>query len=234
MVSLLCLGFSSIKKPKFTYMALGDGYTLGCGVEKDKTWPYIISNSYKELDDIKYEFAGVFADSAATVKELIKNYITTLQTKQPDLLSINIGMQDVINDASEHTFREDYTKLVLLTLQQVPSHNSVLLITIPDFTTLPMGKTLTHGFDARQKIIQFNNIIKEIAQQNNIHIFDIFQQSDQLGKVSNLLSANGIYPSAFGHERWAKMIKPELDYLRNIPLKGYKTKRERKKEEQQQ
>lgn len=218
---LICIAFISLsfagKKPTYTYIAIGDGYTKGLGVQKEERWTNLIEQKF-ETRKIKFELKGNLADSAYTIKTAIKNHIGDLQATQPNVVSIMLGAAEVTQNMSLEEFEADYVKLLTLTLAQVPSHNSILLITIPDFTAVPLGKQLTRGFDARQKIIDFNRIIMRLAKERNMRVFDIFQASDQLGKIDKLLASNGIYPSKLGHEAWAKMLFPEFEYIISIPL----------------
>lgn len=215
-IALIGLSFA-VKKPTYTYLAIGDGYTKGLGVLPEERWTNLIEQKF-ESKKIKFELAGNLADSAYTIKTAIKNHIGDLQAKQANVVSIMLGATEVTQNMSLEAFEADYVKLLTLTLAQVPSHNSILLITIPDFTAVPLGKQLTRGFDAHQKIKDFNRIIIRLAKERNIRVFDIFQASDQLGKIDKLLASNGIYPSKYGHEAWAKMLFPEFEHIISIPL----------------
>jgi len=215
-IALLSLSFAA-KKPTFTYIAIGDGYTKGLGVLPEERWTNLIEEKF-ENKKIKFELKGNLADSAYTIKTAIKNHIGDIQAAQANIVSIMLGAAEASQNMSNEEFEADYIKLLTLTLAQVPSHNSILLITIPDFTAVPLGKQLTRGFDAHQKIKDFNRIIMRLAKERNIRVYDIFQASDQLGKIDKLLAGNGIYPSKYGHQAWAKMLLPEFEHMITIPL----------------
>jgi lysophospholipase L1-like esterase len=214
--TFLSLSFVA-KKPSYTFLAIGDGYTKGIGVEKEQRWTNLIVQEF-EKQNIKFKMVGNLADSAYTVKDAIRFHIGDIEAQQANIITIMLGSTEAMHEMSSEEFKSDYSKLLTLTLAQVASHNSLLLITIPDFTATPMGRQLTRGFDARQKIIDFNNIIIQLAKEQNIKVFDIFDQSDQLGKNEALLAKNGVFPSSYGHQAWAEMLFPEIEYLINIPL----------------
>ncbi|PCJ87024.1 MAG: hypothetical protein COA57_05465 [Flavobacteriales bacterium] len=191
----------------FSYVALGDSYTIGEGVKKNKRWPNLLVKHLQEKS-IEIELIANPSRTGWTTSDLIKKELSVFKSSNPDFATLLIGVNDWVQGVSVEKFRANFVFILDEILKELPSAERLLAITIPDFSVTPKGKNFANGRSVSAGISKLNAIIIEECKKKNISVVDIFVVSQEMGNNPDLICADGLHPSAKEYEIWEKLIFP--------------------------
>ena len=194
----------------YTYLALGDSYTIGEGVALHDSYPYqtvqILRNSGKA-----FQAPEIIAKTGWTTSELASQIDHTILNTVYDFVSLLIGVNNQYRGmpASHYSieFEEILTRSVSLAGQK-PSR--VFVLSIPDWGLTPFAKgrdsdKITH------EIAGFNNINRILARQLSVNYIDVTSGSPETGTNLPYLAKDGLHPSSKAYKRWAEMLATSMN-----------------------
>ena len=82
------------------------------------------------------------------------------------------------------------------------------LNSVDELKTNPMPWDDENMFYTNEKIEKYNNIIKSICQENNIHFIDMFNEFNKLNYKK--LLEDGLHPNSEGHQKMFEIVKDFL------------------------
>ena len=91
-----------------SFLALGDSYSVGEGLEGEQNWPERLFDSVKKNDDT----IKIIAETGFSTNELIQAIDNAGLEKRYNLISIQIGVNDQFRGNSIELFKQDFKKLV--------------------------------------------------------------------------------------------------------------------------
>ncbi len=190
---------------RLRYVALGDSYTIGTSVAVADRWPDQLVARVPAL-----ELVANLGVNGFTSRDLIEVELPKLAGLRPDIVTILIGVNDVVQGVPEATYRANVT-LILEQVAALVGADRVLVVTTPDYTVTPAGAD--YGDPARQSAgIRANNaIITELAQARGIAVVDIHDISLEAATDRSLVAADGLHPSGRQYALWVERIAPALE-----------------------
>lgn len=186
-----------------TYVALGDSLSAGVGVRNIE-------------DTIVYAYAGKLARKFWQVnvtnlawpgddsEDVLKVQLPQAVAKNPDYVTLFIGVNDMHNQKPLEEFRKNYEEILNTLLTQTTAR--IIVINIPylgsdDLIRFPF----THYFDMRTQ--QYNSIISSLAQNDRIRYVDLYKGSRKvLNKNKDNYAEDLFHPSAKGYLLWSGII----------------------------
>ena len=84
----------------------------------------------------------------------------------------------------------------------------LLIVTVPDFSCAPRGKSYGYGRNIAKGISKYNAIIKKEAKERGLLVVDIFPLSQTFCNRPEMFVEDGIHPSAKQYALWEKLIFP--------------------------
>ena len=195
------------------YLALGDSYTIGESVPKEKSFPYQLA--------AKLNFAGIemfppeiIATTGWTTDELIKAINEKNLREKFDLVTLLIGVNNQYRGYSKGNYRKEFKDLLkaaLLFADHKKSH--VIVISIPDWGLTPFG--LKSGRDIQKVSMQikaFNAINEKEAIKAQVGYLDISKTSIIKAADLSFLSNDGLHPSEKLYDIWADELAKMLGF----------------------
>ena len=155
------------------YLALGDSYTIGTGINPLKSWPAQLTNRLNQ-SGIAVQLAANLGKNGWTAQQIFEEQLALLIDARPEVITLLIGINDWIRGITSSKFRNRYRKLLLTIQSYLNDPSKLILITIPDFSCSPQGKKLGYGSSAVNGISRLNDIIKSEAQKASLEVVDIF------------------------------------------------------------
>ncbi len=188
------------------YVALGDSYTIGEGVESEERWPNRLVTYLRD--------AGVDIDLVAnpsvtgwTTADVLEKELPVLRESNATFVTLLIGVNDWVQGVDADVFRERLGQIIGEVQQELPSPDRLLFVTIPDFSVTPEGGKYSRGRDITAGIASFNVIIVEEAGKRGVAVADIFELSQEL-VGPEWVATDGLHPSGKTYERWLERIGP--------------------------
>lgn len=195
---------------QYTYLALGDSYTIGEMVAPQDNFP----NQAAAMLKAAYPgFASprIIARTGWTTDELEQG-ITAANADEPlsasyDLVSLLIGVNDQYRGRSVENYRSKFEDLLNQAIAYAGNQpGRVVVLSIPDWGVTPFAEGRDKAQIARE-IVAYNAANKEIALRYNIHYIDITPWTREAAHDPTLLAPDGLHPSGKEYKRWAEKIE---------------------------
>jgi len=187
-----------------TWLALGDSYTIGQGVEESGRFPTQTVNLLRAAG-VSMNLPTYIATTGWTTTAL-QNAINTQQPGKHTVVSLLIGVNDQYQTRDTTGYRQRFTALLQKAIELAngrPSH--VFVLSIPDYSVTPFAS----GSDTariRQQIDWFNAINKNVTLQNGCPYLDITPSTREARFNTALLAPDGLHPSVLEYRRWADRL----------------------------
>ncbi|MDC6391113.1 SGNH/GDSL hydrolase family protein [Maribacter sp. PR1] len=195
------------EKKDFSYLALGDSYTIGESVISQNSFPVQLSKRLESELDIDVE-TRIIAKTGWRTDDL-KNAITNTRIDIPqDLVTLLIGVNNQYQNKPFEQYEKEFPELLQTALGFVNGNTEeVLVISIPDYAFTPFGQTRDVD-KISTEIDQYNEFAKSIADKYNITFVEITDIT-RLGLEQPQLVANdGLHPSGEAYGKFVDLILP--------------------------
>ena len=197
------------KNQSINYLALGDSYTKGEGLEMSETWPKLLEESLEKSLDININ-TQIIAETGMASSDLINAIIETKKLSNYSLVSLLIGVNNQFRGMKIDNYRDDLIELIDRSIVLTKYNKSrVFVLSIPDWSATPFGQ----NFDVqknRTEIEKFNNAIENICRSKGVLFFDITSISRKAFEIPNLLIQDGLHPSKKMYQLWVDQIIPHI------------------------
>lgn len=196
----------------YSYLALGDSYTIGEGLPIYESFPYQTVQVLRKAGYSLYA-PEIIAKTGWTTDELQAGISNSRLLASYDLVSLLIG----VNNQYRGRSLPEYTQQFEALLQQAigfagkqPAH--VFVLSIPDWGVTPFanGKnsaTITHEIDA------FNAVNRLFAKKYSVNYIDITPGTRLAANDASLLAADQLHPSGKEYAQWALKLAGAIQLL---------------------
>jgi lysophospholipase L1-like esterase len=187
------------------FVALGDSYTIGTSVDAAERWPNQLADRVPEL-----ELAGNLAVNGYTSADLLTEEMPQLDRLSPELVSVLIGVNDVVQGVSDTQYAGNLAVILEELLTRLPRRR-ILSIATPDYTATPMGAAFGDPGEQSDAIVRVNAIMREVCEQREIRFVpDIFEISHAARDDPALVAGDGLHPSGAQYQLWVDAIQTAL------------------------
>ena len=189
---------------KLSFLALGDSYTIGEGVNENERWP----NQFVEVayeNGLDFEKPEIIAETGWKTFDLLNAISQTNFTQKYDYVSLLIGVNNQFNSRSIDEFEEDLNKLMDKINSLKKSNGNIIIISIPDWGYTPFGNSYNRE-KISSEINLFNNSLITFANSYGLKYVDVTEISRRAINESNLLASDNLHPSGLMYLEWAKKI----------------------------
>lgn len=195
----------SMSPKTYTYLALGDSYTIGEQVTFRDNFPHQ-TVTLLEKENYSFQLPVIVAKTGWTTDELQEGIANASLDKKYDFVSLLIGVNNQYRERSKAEYAQQFEKLLIKSLQfadNIPEH--VFVLSIPDWGVTPFAE----GRDRKQignEIDAFNAINKEIALKYKVYYIDITPGTREANNDLSLLAEDKLHPSGKEYYRWAQQL----------------------------
>ena len=190
------------------FVALGDSYTIGTSVDAAVRWPNQLADRIAELD-----LVGNLAVNGYTSADLLTEELPQLDRLQPELVSVLIGVNDVVQHVSDTQYAGNVVVILEELLTRLPRRR-ILGIATPDYTVTPVGAEFGDPSERSDAIVRVNAIMREACEQREIRFVpEIFEISQAARDDPALVADDGLHPSGAQYRLWANAIEPAVEEL---------------------
>lgn len=185
------------------YLALGDSYTIGEGVEPAGRWPMQLAAALRDIG-VAVDDPTIIATTGWTTDELETGIDAAAPQGLFELVSLLIGVNDQYRGRSVDEYRPRFTSLLRRALAFAGDRAArVLVLSIPDWGVTPYA--LASGRDRvqiGQELDAYNAAAAAICAEHDVAFVDITDLSRQLGGEGVMLAEDGLHPSAAMYTLW--------------------------------
>jgi lysophospholipase L1-like esterase len=194
-----------MKTGPIVYVALGDSTGAGLGAVDGG----YVSRLFKRLLEQRpgSELANLCVSGADTTA-LLRNQLDKGVEKNPQLVTLGIGINDIGHGISVEQFAENYESILSTLKEQTQAQ--IVVTNIPDISSAPMLPSSLRS-EYHEQIVTFNQRLEEIANRHGVTVFDIYSVTTrELPSHPEYFSRDGFHPSDAGYELWALEMWPTV------------------------
>lgn len=192
-----------------TYLALGDSYTIGHGVQPVERYPVQLAKALREKGTA-VEDPLIIATTGWTTADL-KNGIAAagIAGNTYDLVSLLIGVNNQYQGRSQQEYRREFTDLLLQSIKFAGGNKqNVFVLSIPDWGYTPFGRGRQTTISA--EIDEFNSINKQITDSVGVSYYNITPFSRNGLSDPSLVASDGLHPSGKMYSQWVDLILEDV------------------------
>ena len=188
------------------YLALGDSYTIGTGASHESlNFPSLLGARVEAATRRTVRVVNPAVNGFTTV-DLLAYELGRLEGSSPDLASVLIGVNDLVQGRTERQYRDSLAQIyeAVTALGVVPGR--VAAISIPEWSVVPAARDF--GDPARLAALTraFNAAARAEAVARGFRWVDITGASTQgLGKP-DWISSDRLHPGDKQYAAWADAI----------------------------
>jgi lysophospholipase L1-like esterase len=193
------------------YLALGDSYTIGEGVNYSSNFPSQLVKQVNELPGERlYMLAPkVIARTGWTAARLLEEATSEILPETYDFITLLIGVNNQFQRRPFSEFEEDYEALLAFALSKTGGDSSrLVLVSIPDYAYTPFGQNSSDPEQISFEIDKYNAFIEQKAAALHLTFVNITDISREGLAYPELLAPDGLHPSATMYEAWVERILP--------------------------
>ena len=199
------------------YVALGDSYTIGTALDDPAgRWPdQLVAALERErhghAERPAVELVANLGVNGYTSADVIRDELPQLATLRPDLVSLLVGVNDVVQglvagyEARAAGILDDL-------LGRLPARRIVTVAT-PDYTVTPQGAAYGDPATQAAAIRTVNAVLGRLGRARGIAFVDIHDLSLRAATDRDLVAPDGLHPSAAQYALWVERIAPVVSEL---------------------
>jgi acyl-CoA thioesterase-1 len=185
------------------YVALGDSYTIGTGLDEEaQNFPSLLAKRLKEETGIDVALVNLGVNGYTTT-DLIREELPVARGLRPQLVTILIGANDVVQGSDEASYRARLKQIYEAVTQLGPPAERVLAISVPDFSPLPGAAPFGSPSELRERIDAFNNVARSEAGSRGFQYADITAITREAKKSDDWLAGDALHPGPAQHRAFA-------------------------------
>jgi len=187
------------------YVALGDSYTIGTSVTAAERFPDQLVAALAGRVDL--QLVANLGVNGYTSADLIADELPTLAALKPDLVTLLIGVNDVVRGVPLAGYRVNVRHILDRLLELLPPAR-IVVVSIPDYTRTPSGGLFGDPAQQRAAIGAANAAMADEAAGRGIAFVDIGAVADEAAIDRTLVAGDGLHPSGAQYARWVELIAP--------------------------
>jgi lysophospholipase L1-like esterase len=210
----------ALPQAQLSYLALGDSYTIGEGVEERGRWPMQLASALREAG-IAIADPRIVATTGWTTDELAAAMDAAEPLGEWDFVSLLIGVNNQYRGRDVDDYLGEFTRLLQRAIALANARaDRVLVLSIPDWGVTPFARD--SGRDLQQianELDAHNAAAHDVCAAHGVVFVDITSVSREAGAEAAMLADDGLHPSAAMYEGWTQAALPVAMRLfqRNLP-----------------
>jgi lysophospholipase L1-like esterase len=189
----------------FSYLALGDSYTVGEAVPLNESFPYQTVQLLRR-SNLHFHAPEIVAKTGWTTGELAEHILHTKLNDHYDFVTLLIGVNNQYRELSIDDYSNDFEFLLRKAVHFAgEKKENVIVLSIPDWGVTPFAKKR----DAKKittEIDAYNKINRTITERYKIKYLHITPASRLAKEDPSLIAKDGLHPSGKAYAEWGNML----------------------------
>ena len=189
----------------YSYLALGDSYTIGEQVLLTESFPYQTVQLLRKKG-IAFCAPEIVAKTGWTTDELQTAVDENIFLNKYDFVSLLIGVNNQYRGRTTEEYKLQFEQILKQAIVFTGNNaNHVFVLSIPDWSITPFAKDK----DVEKIAIEidlFNEACKNITTASGCHFIDITAEQRLNGSNAAMIAEDGLHPSQLEYAKWAKIL----------------------------
>jgi lysophospholipase L1-like esterase len=201
---------------KLTYLALGDSYTIGEGVDELDRYPNQLVKRLSKETFFNWKDPKIIAKTGWTVDELNEGINNSDLSDQPfDLVTLLIGVNNQYRGRAVNVYKTEFETMLKRAIAfagDKPDH--VVVISIPDWGVTPFATSRgTDKVKVAGEIDAYNQAKKEVCDNYGVAFLDISKEYREIGAKPEMVVEDNLHPSGLVYTRWTDKLFKKVSSL---------------------
>jgi lysophospholipase L1-like esterase len=196
----------------YTYLALGDSYTIGESVALNKCFPYQV---VELLRNKEFDFSApeIIAQTGWTTNELQNAIANSNLLSKYDFVTLLIGVNNQFRGRDAVEYKQQFEEILKKSIELANGKKDrVIVMSIPDYSVTPYAASMEVEKISKE-IDVFNGINKALSIQYKVQYIDITESSKVAKNDVALVAVDGLHPSEIEYTKWAEKIVEQISSL---------------------
>ncbi|HMI62918.1 MAG TPA: GDSL-type esterase/lipase family protein [Puia sp.] len=207
-------------------LSLGDSYTIGQSVSEADRYPQQLVKKLCTNDQICFEEPQIIAATGWTTGNLLDALaMADLSGSEPSgsaasapgpsghyqVVTLLIGVNNQFQGRSQEEYTTQLSTLLQRSIARAgnqPAH--VLVLSIPDYSVTPFGRSTGNAAAIVRSIDSFNTIGHLLSKSYKVNWLDVTAESRKAAADTTLIAADGLHFSGKEYEIWARLMEPVI------------------------
>jgi len=197
----------------YTYLALGDSYTIGESVCSTCRFPIQLEEALATKTE-----GSIETDIIATTGWRTDDLINAINNENPantyDLVTLLIGVNNQYQGRSFSQYETEFPQLLMTAINLAQGNKDrVLVVSIPDYAYTPFGQNSGSAETISEEIDAYNAYARAISEQQGVRFVNITNITRRGIAEPNLVASDGLHPS---EDAYAEFVARLLPFAVNI------------------
>jgi len=193
--------------PPLSYLALGDSYTIGEGVDSSLRWPVQLARKLRD-EGVNVADPFIIARTGWTTDELKAGILEVAPEGPFDLVTVLIGVNNQYRGRDLEEYEVQFRSLLASAVAFAGDRRErVVVLSIPDWGVMPFAQGRDRVAIARE-IDSFNQVKAEEARALGVRYVDITGISRKVAGDPSMAAGDGLHPSGAQYALWADKTLP--------------------------
>lgn len=194
------------RERRSSFLALGDSYTIGEGVEDSERWPNQLATALRTrgfaIDDPR-----IIATTGWTTDELSLAIDAANPGNEFALVSLLVGVNNHYRGRSLETYVAEFSDLLARSIAFAGGQcERVFVVSIPDWGVTAFARESGRDVEViSTEIDAFNAMARSIAVSKNVAFIDI---TGLTRDHPNEIVDDGLHPDVAQYARWVERLQP--------------------------
>ena len=196
-------------RAQLSYLALGDSYTIGEGVDAAGRWPVQLAAALR-THGIAIADPRIIATTGWTTDELAAAMDAAEPLGAWDFVSLLIGVNNQYRGRGVDDYVGEFHRLLRRAIALAGDRvDRVLVLSIPDWGVTPFAFASGRDREAiAADLDAYNAAARDLCEAHGVAFVDITGISRDRGGTAEMLADDGLHPSATQYARWAAAALP--------------------------
>jgi acyl-CoA thioesterase I len=188
------------------YLALGDSYTIGTGASSEShNYPSILAARVSEATGARVGLTNP-AVNGFTTQDLIDHELGFVGRIKPDLATILIGVNDIVQGRSAATYTRSLAMIYDAVAALALPAGRVVAISIPNWSVVPAAAGFGDPGRLRRLTDELNGVAQLEASRRGFMWVDITEVSTSRHGSPGWISSDQLHPGDSQYAAWADVI----------------------------
>ncbi len=188
------------------YLALGDSYTIGTGAsDESHNFPSILARLVAGATGREVTLTNPAVNGFTTL-DLIAKELERVNGLKPDVVTVLIGVNDLVQNRSVDEYRASLTKIYDRIRGLALEYGRVAAIGIPNWSVVPAATQFGEPQFIRAVTNAFNAAARREALERDFTWVDITWVSTYRLGTPGWIAADQLHPGDIQYEAWAEVI----------------------------
>lgn len=197
----------------YTYLALGDSYTIGQSVCDTCNFPIQLKQAFQNQKETQLQ-TRIIARTGWRTDNLMEAINQEKPDANNDLVTLLIGVNNQFQGKELNDYKVGFQQLLNKAIQLAKGEaNRVIVLSIPDYAYTPFGQSTANPQLISDEIDTYNEVAKTISEEAGIEFLNITDITRQGLQDPELVAQDGLHPSTKAYALFVERMLPLVNEI---------------------